>query len=84
MNGWIDFLLNPEIFDFKNKDILISFFNHLSKYFSYIFANKNESKVNQAFYVKFLNFLDYLYKNFDFEDDINIESNDNTIEGERN
>ena len=74
MNGWIDFLLNPEIYNYKNKESLISLFNHLSSYFQYIFANKN-NKVNQSLYIKLISFIDYLYKYYDFEDEINIENN---------
>ena len=74
MNGWIDFLLNPEIYNYENKESLISLFNHLSKYFVYIFANQND-KVNQSLYIKLISFIDYLYKYYNFEDDINIENN---------
>ena len=84
MNGWIDFLLNPDIYNYKNKEILISLFNHLSKYFIYIFANKNENKVNQTFYIKLISFLDYLYKNYEYEDDINIDFNYNKADVEKN
>ena len=79
MNDLIDFIINPYIYNYKNKEILISLFNHLSKYFIYIFVNKNENKVNQTFYIKIISFLDYLYKNYEYEDGINIEFNYNKL-----
>ena len=52
MNGFIDFLLNPELYDFKVQKTLISLFNHLSKYFIYISANKSQDKINRIIYAK--------------------------------
>ena len=84
MNGWIDFLLNPEIYNYKKKETLISLFNHLSNYFIYIDSNENENKVNQALYLKLINFLDYLYRNYENKDNINRFLNFNEDESEKN
>ena len=75
MNGWIDFLLNPEIYNFKNQKILISLFNHLSSYFIYIWFNKPEDKINKTIYIKLISFIDYLYDNYYDEDSINFDTN---------
>ena len=83
MNGWVDFLLNPEIYNFDNKETLISLFNHLSTYFSYIAANKPEDKINQNLYLKLINFKEYLDDNSNnLEQD--IKKNDDEFNDKKN
>ena len=84
INGFTDFLLNPELYDFKNKKTLISLFNHLSKYFIYISANESSDKMNKILYAKLINFIDKLYEYYNSEDYIKIENNVNDIEIKKN
>ena len=76
MNGFIDSLLNPDIYNFERRDTLISLFNHLSKYLSYINDNESEDKINQIIYIKLSNFIDYIYNEVDFTQNNNINYKD--------
>ena len=80
MNGFIDFLLNPELYDFKVQKTLISLFNHLSKYFIYISANKSQEKINRIIYAKLINFIDKLFEYYNYEDDVKNGNNADIIE----
>ena len=86
LNGWIDFLLTPNLYDFKNTDTLIVLFDKISSYFN----EHVESSINQHFYSKLLYFAPYLSsyfeeeyeqkndeKNIIFENN-NIDENDNS------
>ena len=85
MNGFIDFLLNPEIYyNFESKDTLILLFNQLSKYFSYIFHNRLEDKSNQMIYIKLINFIDKLYEHYNSGEDIKIDNNIEDPENRKN
>ena len=89
MNGWIDFLLNPDIYDFENKDILITLFNNLSLYFNYLFANKESDKINKSLYTKLISFISKLYEYYGQndkknKDEINTDKNDNQKGKEEN
>ena len=74
LNGWIDFLLTPELYDFNNTQTLIHFFNNLSLWFK--FEGKKESSViiNQHFFFKLLDFTSYLNQYFE-QVEFNIEEN---------
>ena len=72
LNGLIDFLLNPQLYDFTNSKILINLFDHLKTYF--YFGNEEEVLmiINQYFYYKILNFAPYLNNYYE-----ESESNEN-------
>ena len=85
MNGFIYFLLNPEIYHhFETKQTLISLFNQLSKYFTYITANKPEDNANKIIYIKLVNFIDKLYEHYNSGDDIKIDNNVENVEKNKN
>ena len=60
MNGWIDFLLNPQIYDLKKQDTLKKLFIELSIFLNYIKLNKESEKINQTLFLKLLNFIPFL------------------------
>ena len=86
INGWVDFLLNPIIYDFNDKETLIKLFNELGNLFSYLKINKITKKINQNLYLKLLNFIPYLNMFFgqkDLDTDKNKENNDNTTNADK-
>ena len=86
INGWVDFLLNPIIYDFNDKETLIKLFNELGNLFSYLKINKITKKINQNLYLKLLNFIPYLnmfFRQKDLDTDKNKENNDNTTNADK-
>jgi hypothetical protein len=76
MNGFIYFLLNPEIYyNFETKKTLILLFNQLSKYFNYISANKPGDNANKIIYNKLVNFINKLYEHYNSGDDFKLDNN---------
>ena len=76
MNGFIYFLLNPEIYyNFETKNTLILLFNQLSKYFNYISANKPGDNANKIIYNKLVNFINKLYEHYNSGDDFKLDNN---------
>jgi len=64
LNGWIEFLLTPDIYNPGDKNTLIKLFNELKSYFDYIKINTNKEKSNHYLFLKLLNFiklLNYFY-----------------------
>jgi hypothetical protein len=80
--GWIDFLLTPDLYDFKNSRVLKKLFDILS--FSFNFQREKEASVliNQYFYYKLKNFAPFLssyYENHELNNENNINNDsDNT------
>ena len=88
INGWIDFLLNPEIYNFNNMNIIIKLFNELSSYLNYIYLNKESENINADLFLKLLKFIPKInsyYESKDIEIDKiddnvgNIKVNENNI-----
>ena len=85
INGWIDFLLNPEIYNFKNMNIIIKLFNELASYLNYIHLNKESENTN--LFLKLLKFIPKInnyYENNDLESDKNNDNIDNLKINENN
>ena len=92
INGWLDFLLNPQIYDFNRnitKNILKKLFTELSDIFIYLKINITPETINQALFSKLLSFipnLNNLYSlkdlNNDKKEDGNNTDNQSTKEEE--
>ena len=65
INGLIDFLLNHDIYNYKNNNTLIKLFIELSSIFNYLRLNKTSEKINQNFYLRLLDFIPHLNKNYE-------------------
>ena len=79
INGWIDFLLSPEIYNYDSKKSLIKLFNELSLYFNYIRINNVSEKINQNLYNKLLNFIPFLNTFYDDQNNDNDKNKANNI-----
>ena len=88
MNGWIDFLLSLEIYNYDSKNSLIKLFDELSLYFNYIRINNVSEKINQNLYNKLLSFIPFLNSFYDDQNNdndknitnkINLNENENDI-----
>ena len=77
INGLIDALLNPEIYNYNNENTLISLFNELSLYFNYIRANKVLENMNQNLYNKLLIFIPFLINIYEQNTDTDRNNTDN-------
>ena len=64
-NGWIDFLLTPELYDFNNTNTLINLFDKLSTYFSLELETEASVILNQHIYTKLLSFAPFLSDYFE-------------------
>ena len=79
INGWIDALLNPEIYNYMNENTLISLFNELSLYFNYIRVNKVLGNMNQNIYNKLLIFIPFLINIYEQTTDTDKNKADNYV-----
>ena len=82
LNGLIDFLLTPELYDFTNSKTLIKLFDNLTSYFEFGNLKEASTLINLHFYVKLLSFAPKLIDYFEKEEDeegkskiININTN---------
>ena len=78
LNGWIDFLLDIEIYNFENNNTLTILFKNLAYYFDYIEINNNSEKINQHLFLKLLNFIPNLNR-FINKKDLNNDNQINNI-----
>ena len=74
LNGWIDFLLTPELYDFNDTQTLINLFNNLALWFKFEGKKESSKIINQHFCFKLLNFTPYLNQYFE-QIEFNIEEN---------
>ena len=77
MNGWIDFLLNPIIYELKKQDTLKKLLNELIIFFNYIKLNKTTEKINQNLFLKLLNLLPFINIFYNQKDSDNNRDNEN-------
>ena len=81
LNGWIDFLLTPEIYNLNNTETLINLFEKISSYFNLQVGTEASAILNQHIYFKLLSFYPFL-KTFYEENDINSDINSSSEENE--
>ena len=87
INGWLDFLLDPQLYDFNKKEAILKLFNELSCLFSYLKLNNSKEKINQNLYLKLLSFIPYLnlfYNQKDLDDKENKHNKDKECNGKEN
>ena len=82
-SGWIDFLLTPELYDFKNTQTLINLFDKISSYFNFQGEKEASVIINQHFYNKLLNFTNPLIAYFE-QFTVNIGANNIILENTNN
>ena len=75
LTGYLDFLLTPNLYDFKNTDTLIVLFVKISLYFNEHAESAGHILINQHFYTKLLYFAPYLSNYFEQYEQNNEEKN---------
>ena len=87
INGWLDFLLDPTLYDFNKKEAILKLFNELCYLFSYLKLNNSKDKINQNLYLKLLSFIPYLnlfYNQKGLDDKENKHNKDDEYDGKEN
>ena len=81
-NGWVDFLLTPELYDYDNTNTLRNLFDKMPSYFELNIENESSIILNQHIYFKLLSFTRFLNNYFElyaenskYNNEINGKSN---------
>ena len=75
INGFLDFLLTPEIYDFSDSDNLLKLFGNIKSYFNFHSSKEASMVINSHFFHKLFNFSFYLKDYFNIEKNIINDNN---------